>query len=999
MLDRDIFRNPPSFYRTAPFWSLNDRLEPEELKRQIREFHRMGMGGVFLHPRGGMATEYLSEDYFAAIAACMEDLEKLGMLGWLYDEDRFPSCTAGGKVLKSNPEYAQKVIVMKKGGTGTASAEELLASYSLKGETYARNLTGDIDASGDTLSVVMVQTPKLHRFDLESQADILQKEAIDRFIELTHDRYYKEFKEKFGASIPAIFTDEPNFEPHVPNALPWTPGLPSGFMASYGYDILDKLPELFLNIGDYKRTRYHYWQYVTHLAVTAFSKNIYDWCRSKGIAYTGHFWEHVFPSPLFNGSVMPHYEYMQYPGIDMLFVSNPESVEMYGNDLNVKEVSSVANQLGKERVLSESFGASGWGLNFEYQKRTVDWQLALGINLFSQHLSLYSMKGYRKRDYPLSFLDHQPWWENYRGMADYMGRMSYALAQGKYQADVLVLHPSGSTWANFSPLESSRRLEETGNSVKTLVKNLNQLQIMFDLGDESIMARHAVVEKGTLGVGLMTYSVIILPMMDVISTEVFQLLKSFREQGGTIITTAVAPSLLDGAYSEELEVFFNSSGILRISNDRTALSEALGKLDINRVILTEKDNKDLSNVYTHVRRQGSRKTVFLCNLDMEQAVSLKMGIDTPCRTERFDGETGESCPCEVCSDNKGRNYVMVDLEPLNSALFLMDEDVPVIPAVEESRNYTGKTEKLTQWRIELKDKNAINLQFCRASLNNAPYGPLEDVLKIDDRLKESMGLEPGNVNMRQPWMYSRKEKEKTAFVRAEYPFHVETVPSGEIMAAVELPDIFTVYVNNEEVSPMSGLPGYYKDRAFVLFDIKSGVKKGENVIRLESKEYGVLVNLESVYVVGGFSLKKYGEGFSISEIAPLLPGNIVEQGYPYYSGIISYTSEVDIPEDFSEAVLSFSRFDGVTAVVKFNGEKVRVIGWKPYSADITKHLKRGRNVVEIEIANSLQNLLGPFGGESNLNLVTPGSFYAKRHVKFTPVGFDGEAEILLKFNR
>ena len=40
--------NIPVQYRPVPFWSWNDRLEPEELLRQIREMHDAGMGGFFM---------------------------------------------------------------------------------------------------------------------------------------------------------------------------------------------------------------------------------------------------------------------------------------------------------------------------------------------------------------------------------------------------------------------------------------------------------------------------------------------------------------------------------------------------------------------------------------------------------------------------------------------------------------------------------------------------------------------------------------------------------------------------------------------------------------------------------------------------------------------------------------------------------------------------------------------------------------------------------------
>jgi hypothetical protein len=290
MIDLSLFANPPSIYRTAPFWALNHKLEDGELIRQIRAFREQGMGGAFLHPRGGMDTVYFSEEYFHAIETCIKELHTQGMIAWLYDEDRYPSGFAGGLVTGGRPEYAQQII-------------------SEDGE-----VTIPVGWSGH---------------NGEPYVDVCNPEATQRFIELTHEEYYRRFAEYFGNTIPAIFTDEPNFS--TQSGLPWTTGFEDKFLHKYGYDIRAKLEDLFNNTPEGSLTRLHYWELISSLFVSGFCKPIHDWCAEKGIAYTGHFWEHVFPSPGHQGSVMPHYAYMHYPGIDMLFVSSPNNPEQYGN--------------------------------------------------------------------------------------------------------------------------------------------------------------------------------------------------------------------------------------------------------------------------------------------------------------------------------------------------------------------------------------------------------------------------------------------------------------------------------------------------------------------------------------------------------------------------------------------------------------------------------------------------------------------------------------------
>lgn len=91
------------FCRPVPFWSWNDKLEPDELRRQIGAMQDAGMGGFFMHARGGLETEYLSEDWFRAVEASVDEAKKRGMQAWCYDENGWPSGFAGGKLLE-NPE-------------------------------------------------------------------------------------------------------------------------------------------------------------------------------------------------------------------------------------------------------------------------------------------------------------------------------------------------------------------------------------------------------------------------------------------------------------------------------------------------------------------------------------------------------------------------------------------------------------------------------------------------------------------------------------------------------------------------------------------------------------------------------------------------------------------------------------------------------------------------------------------------------------------------------
>ena len=82
------FQTPPVEMRGAPFWAWNGDLKEELLREQIRIMHEMGFGGFFMHSRTGLETPYMQKEWFHAIDVCIDEAEKLGMLAYLYDEDR-----------------------------------------------------------------------------------------------------------------------------------------------------------------------------------------------------------------------------------------------------------------------------------------------------------------------------------------------------------------------------------------------------------------------------------------------------------------------------------------------------------------------------------------------------------------------------------------------------------------------------------------------------------------------------------------------------------------------------------------------------------------------------------------------------------------------------------------------------------------------------------------------------------------------------------------------
>ena len=91
--------------RPLPFWSWNDKLECEETKRQVDMMKNAGIGGFFMHARGGLKTEYMGDEWFLNVGSAISEAKKNGMRPWAYDENGWPSGFGNGLVNGLGIEY------------------------------------------------------------------------------------------------------------------------------------------------------------------------------------------------------------------------------------------------------------------------------------------------------------------------------------------------------------------------------------------------------------------------------------------------------------------------------------------------------------------------------------------------------------------------------------------------------------------------------------------------------------------------------------------------------------------------------------------------------------------------------------------------------------------------------------------------------------------------------------------------------------------------------
>ena len=416
--------DPPEEFSPVPFWFFNDSPDEEKIAEELKDIKAKGVDAIVLHPRIGIPENvpYLSDAYFQAVRFIVKCADALGMKIVLYDEGMYPSGSAHGMVVAQNPDYASKGIRLSdrpEGGEVIAAFEDgKYLVYGFTGGTIRGIHFGEDDGEAGA--------PK--------SADILNPDAVELFIRLTHDRYYEELKEYFGNTVIAFFTDEPcALGRNAAAYREWVPGLERELTAGGGR--LQELEALFT--GEKNATTALYHRLIKkHLRETFYAR-LSRWCEAHGIALMGH--------PEASDDVEEEL-YFQIPGQDLIMRRvSPETGGLLEFDsVQAKLCADIARHLGRRRNANECFGVCSrkpWEWHFTGRDMIwyINWLSIRGVNLLVPHAFYYSTAGKRKEERPPDVGPNNIWWPHYRRISDYIKRLSFLMTDSVNGARIAVL--------------------------------------------------------------------------------------------------------------------------------------------------------------------------------------------------------------------------------------------------------------------------------------------------------------------------------------------------------------------------------------------------------------------------------------------------------------------------------------------------------------------------------------------------------------------------------
>lgn len=969
-----LFADPPSEFRSAPLWDWNEQISEEGIDFQMKEFKKAGIGGVFVHPRPGLLTEYLSDEWFRLFDYAVQKGKELDMKVWIYDENSYPSGFAGGHVPAEMPDAYRhgaglKLDIIDKLEIALTDTIEVILKKT--GDTFTDITSETKSEAGKTGTYYVFSKTypsKSYWYGGFSYVDLLYPGVTEKFLDLTMKQGYEKNLADFGQTVPGIFTDEPNLEAAMPpgTLLRWTPDLWEAFEQRWGYDLKPNLVSLIEETGNWKKVRHDYYELLLELFIDRWAKPCSEYCEAHHLKWTGHYWEHGWPEPTHGFDEAAFYLFHQMPWVDMLGNRlDPRGLGgQFGNDRAVRELRSAANQAGRNRTLSETYGGGGWEMSFETQKRLVDWEVVLGVNFVNQHLSYYSLNGVRKFDYPPSFSYHEPWWEHYKLMGDYIGRISMAISAGEQINRTLVLQPNTTAWMYFSRTGKNSAIDSIKNGFKNFVYRLEQKHVEYDLGSEYVLRTIGSAENGKLQVGKRKYDLVVIPAeMENIDLSTLNLLTEYLEQGGKVLSFIPEIKYVDGQESQPASALsknFPGQWIHEKSLEQTKVENLLASGDFSIQDLTG------NGMTYHQRRMLSDgQLVFIVNSHPEKKARVKVSGRGK-SVSKMDLVSGEifSYPAEK---ENGAITFKVELEPAGSALFAIGKK----KSVEKDLIQATGTETVIQPTgapaIQRESDNVLVVNYLDIRTAKSEKKEVYFMNALIDLFTEN-GIEMGN-----PWQHKIQYKKNyleldtlfgdDSWFEADYHFTINTNLEPKAMENIrvvaERPELWTVSVNGNKVEEISGT--YWIDREFPQYEAGRFLKPGENTVTIRAPRMNILAELMPVYILGDFSVVPSQKGFEITAAQNLTTGSWRENGMPFYAQTVRYSQTFSVEKDkFKTFKVRLPAFNAPVCEVLVNGVPAGLITWKPYELDVAKFLNDGENEIAVRVYGSLKNTFGFF---------------------------------------
>lgn len=699
------FLNPPIEFAPRPLWFWNDKPTKKLLSDiMVKSKEISNYGGFGILPYDACQLEYMSDEYLDFYRYVLEKAKKLNLKICIYDEWWFPSGSAGGLLKKLYPEACAKRLdmieypvngivdielpqekIMSLVAMNTSTNEIInLSMFIVNNRLYWQTN----EKNWKVMIFICVQ-------DEWDRVNYLDPNSVNKFIEITHETYYKNFKEYFGNVIDSSFYDEPQF--YATKGRSWTDNFNQKFKAKYGFDADKLYPALWYDIGkDTCYARNMLLGFRAELYASGYPKIIQEWCSEHNIELTGHIDQEEVINPVgITGDLMKSFKYQNILGFDQIYhIGRAGKI--------IKIVSSSAYNWDKPLVMSESFGAFPDNLSISDMYKDIMDQFSKGMNLLVPHAIWLNDNNDKIVFKPELSYRNSKFNAELTEFNKYCSRVAYILQGGRHIADIAILYPIHGLTSAYSfswggtphlggPANDEFDYQDVGEMLFT------QLRKDYTFIHPEILDERCIIENNTVLLdnknNFERYKVIIITGSDTMSLSNARKLKQFYDNGGIIISTGLLPSKsVELGKDDEInniinEIFRNGSnnfGNYHVNYNPTngkayhiinccevILNEILNtcgiEFDVNIDILNHNENS-----VTYIHKVKDNKDIYYITNQNDKRSDLHITINSSKKLELWDPHSGDKITVDYY---RAENKIYINYSiPANSSIILVSID-------------------------------------------------------------------------------------------------------------------------------------------------------------------------------------------------------------------------------------------------------------------------------------------------------------------------------------
>jgi len=700
------FQQPDEKYLPIAYWFWNGEMNPDSIRWQLTQMKKSGtVSGAVIMAWEGLAIKYLSDLWFERVKFACDVAKELGLKIWLYDEILWPSGYAGGEVLRENPELHARclgreihevsgpksisldlpektvtvIICQKKSGK-----TKIISWREWNIEKNGNRFKWQVPAGDWKVEIFYEQQCQFHpTFQETGYVDLLNPATVQKFIELTHEKYYRLMPEYFGDPIAAIITDEPglycDLRPYLinPGAVPFTPKLFEEFKKIKKYDLRRYLPALWENIGEETiPVRVDFYDFLGQLFSKSYLEPLQKWCANHDIKLNIQpvHEETMKYDALLQGDYFQVMRYSDIPGCD----------EVYNWDrtnLTPKLASSAAHLLGENEIYCEVFGVYGWDLSLAKMKAVADWLFARGVNRF-QLSSFYftTFNDNWRMEIPPSLFYQNTQWKYMNFFTDYLERLSTILTKVKIKPKIALYRPNLSLRAVLS-VDEEAAADSLDKNFTALGNFLLQHQIDFLFVNDDILARKTKISAKngntklhiSTGAENLEFDVLLMPFAEVVTREAFEKIKQFEEKGGTVLWFGkTVRFLLKGdkfSPAERLRKISTENIIPNYFSDTDSLLQT-----IKRTVPLDVEIFPRNSAIEALHGSLDDAEIFFISNNDSVPWQGTISLTVTGTVEVWDPETGVRQVSQHAESEKSRTNISVKFAPYGSKLFVVKKE-------------------------------------------------------------------------------------------------------------------------------------------------------------------------------------------------------------------------------------------------------------------------------------------------------------------------------------